>query len=314
MPAIISKAPGKTILFGEHAVVYGFPAIAVPLTAIQTKVSILPRLKNNRSLIRFRNPSWKEDIYFENLKLNNPVRVTVENISKLIESKIPNFEMTVSSSIPISAGLGSSAALAVSISKGFSQFLGIKLSKEEINDLAFKSEIVQHGSPSGIDNSVVTYSRPIYYISGQPMIQIKITKPVHLILADSGKRSLTKDVVKSVREKWENKPNIINQIFEGIGDLVKKAHPAMRNGNIHLIGKLMTQNHSALQRLDVSLPELDHLVNSAILHGASGAKLCGAGKGGYMVAASTLENTESIRDGLLSAGARNIISTKINPT
>jgi len=159
MPAIISKATGKTILFGEHAVVYGFPAIAVPIISIQTKVSILPIINNGNSLIRFRNPSWKEDIFFENLKSNNPVRVVIENISKLIESRIPNFEMTISSSIPISAGLGSSAALAVSISKGFSQFLGIKLSLEEINDLAFKSESVQHGSPSGIDNSVITYSR-----------------------------------------------------------------------------------------------------------------------------------------------------------
>jgi mevalonate kinase len=311
MPAIISKAPGKIILFGEHAVVYGYPAIAVPIDAIQVSVSILPVIKENQSIIKIRNIGWQEDIPFAELDEHDPIRTSIENVYAHINQKPPHFEMTISSSIPIAAGLGSSAALAVAITKCMSQFLGIYLSNDEINALAYKSEEIQHGSPSGIDNSVITFDQPILFRKSKPISQIKIKSSIHVILADTGKRTFTKEVVASVKQNLEKEPDFINPIFAEIGGIVEEAAKALFNGEVKKIGSLMVRNHIALRKLGVSSIELDRLVESARINGALGAKLCGGGKGGYMVAICEPTSCERVSLGLESDGATHIISTTI---
>ena len=311
MPAIISKAPGKIILFGEHAVVYGYPAIAVPIDAVQVKVSILPVIIENQSIIKIRNIGWHENIPFTDLGEYDPIRTSVENLFALINQKPPHFEMTISSSIPIAAGLGSSAALAVAITKSMSQFLGIHLSNDEINALAYKSEEVQHGSPSGIDNSVITLGQPILFRKSKPISQIKIKSPIQIILADSGRRTLTKEVVSFVKQNLEKDPDFINPILAEIGGVVEKAAKALLYGEVKKLGTLMLHNHDALIKLGVSSIELDRLVESALNNGALGAKLCGGGKGGYMVAICEPAFCKKIGLGLASDGAAHIISTTI---
>jgi len=249
MPAIISRAPGKIILFGEHAVVYGYPAIAVPIDAIQVRVSILPVIKESQSIIKVRNINWQEDILFAELDKYDPIRTSIENVYTHINQKPPHFEMTISSSIPIAAGLGSSAALAVAITKCMSQFLGIYLSNDEINALAYKSEEIQHGSPSGIDNSVITFDQPILFRRSKPISQIKIKNPIHIILADTGKRTFTKEVIASVKQNLEKEPDFINPILAEIGGIVEEAAKALFNGEVKKIGSLMVRNHIALRKL-----------------------------------------------------------------
>ena len=311
MPAIISKATGKIILFGEHAVVYGYPAIAVPIDAIQVKVSILPVILENQSIIKIRNINWQEDIPFAELDEYDPIRTSIENVYAHINQKPPHFEMTISSSIPISAGLGSSAALTVAITKCMSQFLGIYLSNDEINALAYKSEEVQHGSPSGIDNSVITLGQPILFRKSKPISQIKIMSSIHIILADTGKRTLTKDVVTFVKQRLEKEPDFIKPILFEIGGLVEEASKALLYGEVKKLGNLMVRNHIVLKKLGVSSIELDQLVESALINGAFGAKLCGGGKGGYMIAICEPSSCERVGFGLVSDGATHIISTTI---
>ncbi len=311
MPAIISKASGKIILFGEHAVVYGYPAIAVPVNSIQVKVAILPAINTGQSLIKIRNINWHGDVFFTALDENSPIRISINNVFNLIKQTPPNFKMTISSTIPIAAGLGSSAALAVAITKGMSQFLGIHLSNEEINALAYKSEEIQHGSPSGIDNSVITFGYPILYSKTKYISQIEIKDSIHIILADTGKRTLTKDAVALVRQSREKKPNFINPILAEIGSLVEEAAEALLVGEIKKIGRLMVRNHVALKKIGVSSIELDQLVESALKNGALGAKLCGGGKGGYIVAVCEPASCERVRSNLVTDGATHIISTTI---
>ncbi len=311
MPAIISKAPGKTILFGEHAVVYGYPAIAVPIDAVQVRVTILPAITKNQSIIKIRNINWHEDIPFAELDEYDPIRISIENVCAHIKQKPPHFEMIISSSIPIAAGLGSSAALAVAITKGISQFLGTYLSNDEINALAYKSEKVQHGSPSGIDNSVITFGKPILFRKTEPISQIEIKSSIHIILADTGKRILTKEVVALVKQNLEKEPEFFKPILAEIGDVVEEAAKALLYGEIKKIGNLMVRNHIALKKLRVSSIELDRLVESALKNGAFGAKLCGGGKGGYIVAICEPASCERVSLGLVSDGATHIISTMI---
>lgn len=311
MPAIISKAPGKIVLFGEHAVVYGYPAIAVPIDAVQVRVSILPAILENQSVIKINNINWREDIPFSELDENSPIRTSVENVYAHINQKPPHFEMTISSSIPIAAGLGSSAALAVAITKCMSQFLGIYLSNDEINALAYKSEEIQHGSPSGIDNSVISFGRPILFSKTKPISQLEIKRSIHIVLADTGKRTLTKKVVALVKWRLEKEPNFIKPILAEIGSVVEEAAKALIYGEVEKIGSLMVRNHIALKKLGVSSIELDRLVESALINGALGAKLCGGGKGGYMVALCEPASCEKVSLGLVSDGATYIISTMI---
>jgi len=311
MPAIISKAPAKTILFGEHAVVYGYAAIAVPIDAVQVKVTILPAINKARSIIKIRHVDWHKDILFTELDEYDPIRTSIENAGAYINQRIPYFNMTISSTIPIAAGLGSSAAIAVAITKGIGQFLGISFSDEEINALAYKSEEIQHGSPSGIDNSVITYNQPILFYKTKPISKIKIKNSIHIILADTGQRTLTKDVVTLVKYKLEKEPDTFKPILAEIGRIAEDAAKALFSGEVKKLGALMVHNHNALKKLGVSSTKLDRLVDSAILHGALGAKLCGGGKGGYMVAMCEPASRERVRLGLVSDGATHIISTTI---
>ena len=314
MPAVTAKASGKIILFGEHAVVYGYPAIAVPIQSVQVKVTILPIVKGSHSLIKIRNLDWEEDIIFSDLENNDPIKASIMNVLSLIDGKPPFFELTISSSIPIAAGLGSSAALAIAITQGLSQFLGINFSKDQINDLAFQSEKIQHGSPSGIDNSVISFGKPIYFLKGSPLVQIEITSPLNIILGDSGKRTLTKDVVTEVKTLLDNDSTTVQPILENIGSITKDALLALQTGNLVQIGKLMSYNHECLKKIGVSSFELNHLVDAAIKSGALGAKLCGGGQGGFMAALCDSESIEKVSAGLRSAGAANIINTTIGMT
>lgn len=311
MPAIISKAPGKIILFGEHAVVYGYPAIAVPINAVHLKVSILPVILEEQSIIKIRNLNKNEDIPFSELDITNPIRISVENVFVHINQKPPNFEMTISSTIPIAAGLGSSAALAVAITKCMSRFLGFSLTNNEVNSLAFKSEEFQHGSPSGIDNSVITLGKPIFFSKTKTISPIKIKNSIHIILADTGKRTLTKEVVSFVKQRLLTEPDSAKPILAEIGNIVERASEALSNGEIGKIGDLMIRNHNALKKLGVSSTELNSLVTSALENGALGAKLCGGGKGGYIVAICEPSSCEKVGSGLVSDGATHIIQTII---
>jgi mevalonate kinase len=314
MPAVTAKASGKIILFGEHAVVYGFPAIAVPIQSVQVKVTVLPIVKGSHSLIKIRNLDWEEDIIFSDLENNDPIKASIMNVLSLIDGKPPFFELTISSSIPIAAGLGSSAALAIAITQGLSQFLGINFSKDQINELAFQSEKIQHGSPSGIDNSVISFGKPIYFLKGSPLVQIEIPTPLNIILGDSGKRTLTKDVVTEVKTLLDSDSTTVQPILENIGSITKDALLALQTGNLVQIGKLMSYNHECLKKIGVSSFKLNHLVDAAIKSGALGAKLCGGGQGGFMAALCGSESIEKISAGLRSAGAANIINTTIGMT
>ena len=274
MPAITATAPGKTILFGEHAVVYGQPAIAVPVSAIQAKVVVEPSILSGQSVIRAKNYG-KDEILLELLPENDLVRSTVRLLKAHIGQSIPPFILTIHSTVPIAAGLGSSASVAVAVIRGLSMFCGLKLTDDAINEIAFRSESIQHGTPSGIDNSVITYARPVYFVKGDPIQTLQIKKPVHLILADSGDRSLTKDVVHYVHENMDREPEKHLLIFSQIGEITRHAKTAFAAGDVEVLGRLMIENHHRLQELDVSSQNLDRRVEEACRHGAYGPKLCG---------------------------------------
>ena len=304
MPAISVKSPGKTILFGEHAVVYGHPAIAVPLNSVHLRVSLHARPNQQPGTFTIINHTTGEKTILSALAEHNPIRAAIQfTADHLHIQQLPATEMVLSSTIPIASGLGSSAALAVSIIRGLSQYLGFNLSNDQINTLAFEIEKIQHGQPSGIDNSVITYNHPIYYIKGQPPEYLKFEKTITLIVANTGIPSLTKETVSEVRAKLEEEPEKIKALLDQIGKIGKAAKAYLVSGQMQAIGQSMIRNHELLCDLGVSCPELDRLVSTALDNGAYGAKLCGSGKGGNMVAIAAASQAGKIKQSLLDHGA-----------
>lgn len=313
MTAIYAKAPGKTILFGEHAVVYGQPAIAVPVDAVFAKTTIeaQPRSSHHDAIINLPNLGITRN--FADFPEHDPIRMAIKiTCDHLGIEKLPAMKITISSNIPMAAGLGSSAAVAIATIKAVSQFLGFSLEKKDINELAFQVEILQHGKPSGIDNSTIAYNQPLYFIKDQSMEFLELKKPIKIILADSGIKSLTKEAVASVRDLYQKEPWSIGKIFEQIGEISRKAKAEIINGNLEMIGNLMYKNHLLLVSLGVSCDALDKLVDAAMSYGAFGAKLCGGGNGGNVIVIAPEAYNEKIISVLKNSGAVNAFTTTID--
>jgi mevalonate kinase len=312
MPALSASAPGKTILFGEHAVVYGHPAIAVPLPDIS--LTVIVQALPNQKKIRIVNKAMAEDFLLDEKDLGNQYTFALETIRNYVKiDHLPAMQLTISSNISPASGLGSSAAFAVAITKAVTSFLGFHLSLENMNDIAFEIEKKQHGSPSGIDNSVVCYQKPVFFRKGQPVEFIGIGNPMTLILANSGIRSLTKEAVDQIREKRNKERENVDRIFNQIGNIANKARTSIEQGDFKSIGKLMLENHQLLKELELSLEKLDDLVETSMRSGAYGAKLCGSGKGGNVVALIPPAEAKNIEKSLLETGAESCLVTTIAP-
>jgi len=314
MPSISATASAKTILFGEHAVVYQRPAIAVPVSNLRTKVSILanPIGKPEETLIDA--PDIKFRKRFNELDDDHPIRMAINLVTNhFLLDHFPACEILIKSVIPIASGLGSSASTAVALIRALGNFLGQRLDDQIVSDLAFKVEKIHHGNPSGIDNTVIAFEKPIFFVKQRPVEILKIQNKMNFVIGDTGIHSLTKDVVSFVRDQWINNPKKYDKIFDQIGEIAELAKNAMRLGNNDEIGTLMTKNHLLLKKIGVSSPELDKLIDAAQKAGAMGAKLCGSGRGGNMVALIKEEDSFQVQDALKTAGAIHTFFTQIRP-
>jgi mevalonate kinase len=304
MPAISSSAPGKIILFGEHAVVYGRPAIAIPVMDISARAVVLASPLGKPGQVEIKAPMIGLNESLATLDPKHPFAVLLHELANYLHLKqYPAFTLKITSSIPVSSGLGSGAAVSTAIVRAVSSFLGQRLDDATISSLVFITEKIFHGTPSGIDNTVVAYARPLLFTRGEPNQFLRICRPFNLIIADTGVRSPTIHAVSDVRKLYEEDPQKSERIFDQIAAIVKKAHAILENGPIHDLGPLMTQNHDRLKELTVSSKELDALVDAAMQSGALGAKLSGAGRGGNMIALVRSEDVDQVTQALTKAGA-----------
>ncbi len=304
-----SSAPGKVILFGEHAVVYNRPALAVPVNQVRVDVDVLD---SSRAGIWIHAPVIDLNTELTSLPSDHPIASVILKLFQLFGiPQTPNLEINISSTIPIAAGLGSGAAVSVALIRALSSFLSHSLSNDEINLLVFEIEKLHHGTPSGIDNTVITYNMPVYFIKGQPIETFKTGKPFTIVIADTGIPALTKESVGDVRRLWLKDGNRFEYIFNEISQISLIARRSIESGRPELLGELMDHNHELLQEMTVSSPELDCLVTAAKDAGALGAKLSGGGRGGNMIALVDQLKAESVASALISAGAKRTIITEI---
>lgn len=301
------SAPGKIILLGEHAVVYGQPAIAIPVPSVRTEVTLSP----HRSGILITSPSLGLNTDLRSLEPDHPINQMFQVIFSMLEIDPQGIKVDIRSTIPVASGLGSGAALSAACVKAFAAKYEKALPLDRLNEICFATEKIFHGNPSGVDNTVITHAMPVYYkpkVATQPL---NVAGDFHFLIANTGVQASTKEVVAAVRKLVEKDPTMFSMI-ERVGEIVEQGKIAIAQGNNTALGDLMNANHSTLQALTVSNQPLDQLVSAARLGGAYGAKLSGAGRGGNMIALVPMERALIIKEMLFYAGAKNVLLTLLS--
>jgi len=282
---------GKTILFGEHFVVYGLPAIASALGSYTT--ADVKVIEGNGWTVddqRPATPGYKK-------QKHNEAMQSVQNVIDYlkIDTKNQKLEITFSGNLIAASGVGASAAQCTSLARALNDTFNLDLEDEKINEAAYEGEKSYHGTPSGIDNTASTYGGLIWFkksMSGgkNTMDLLQARKKMSLVIANSGITASTTEVVSDVRHLKEKYPVKFEKIFNEYENLTKDAKNALTNGDIVTIGNLMNQNHKLLQKITVSGDVNDKLVEIALKNGAVGAKMTGTGRGGLVIALA--ENEE----------------------
>ena len=291
------RAAGKVILLGEHAVVYGRHALALPVAAA-VSASV-------------RECTGKMRIEFRELKDGRALSPTPpQGLSELVYLIVRQlglqgrqFDVRVTSNIPRASGLGSSAAAAVALIRAFDNVHALGMSNDAINRLAFECEKLAHGDPSGVDNTVATYGEAVLYCKAQapPMKVLTLHELPPLVIATSGKQASTREQVEAVRRRHARTPDHYDAIFDEIDALTNEGAGALVRRDYRELGMLMNLCHGLLNAMEVSTPELERMVDIARRNGAAGAKLTGAGGGGSIVALCA-EEKDRIEQALRDAG------------
>ncbi len=295
------SACGKIILFGEHAVVYGRPAIALPIP-IAVEASVRKHTANEAEGVSVLIPRWG---------LEQKVHANTQGLGGILakildELNVSDQNMTIEvfPHVPRAMGLGGSSALAVSIIRAVDHAFDLSLGDEKVNALAFECEKAAHGTPSGVDNTVATYGVPLMYRreNDVPIFDtLRLGQPLELIVGITGRHSLTADAVARVRNAWQQNPGRYEAIFDQISHLTEAGREAAMSGRLEEIGELMNLCHGYLNALQLSTPELEELVHIARTNGALGAKLTGGGVGGSMIALCP-DNKKAVQNAMQAAG------------
>ncbi|NIM92527.1 MAG: mevalonate kinase [Anaerolineales bacterium] len=307
-----ANAAGKIILFGEHAVVFGQPAIAVPVAEVYATADVSDSEAIEPGQIRIIAPDIRDSMWLHDAPEDQPlakaVRLTLE---MLPPQQMAGLSIEIRSTIPIASGMGSSAAVSVAIVRALSRHFEYPLPPEEQSSIAFEVEKLHHGTPSGVDNTVVSHEKPVVFTQGEEPKPFEVGQSLNLIIGDTGLPSPTLEAVAMVREGWKQDEAYYQSLFDQIGDLTRLALRSIKAGELKAIGSLMNHNQKLLQALGVSSVELENLIQAAQEVGALGAKLSGAGLGGNMIALASYENVDAIRDAIENSGATRTIFTTV---
>jgi len=302
---------GKTILFGEHFVVYGLPALAAGIAAETTaKVSKIDQAGWTLNDQRPAMPGYKA-------KKLDEQKVSIDNVLRYcsVDLSETGILIKLGGDLVCASGIGASAASCVALARALNDEFSLGLNNDQINEAALEGEKGYHGTPSGIDNTASTFGGLVWYIrnlkGGPPKFErLKLKKLAHLVIASTGLTASTIEVVGDVRAKKDENPEWFDKIAREYENLVHSGRDALLQLDFSKVGKLMNKNHELLQELTVSCKELDALTKIARENGALGSKMTGTGRGGNMI---SLAPDEAARDRIArtleQAGAAGVWTT-----
>lgn len=301
-PLARATAPAKVILLGEHAVVYGHPALAAPVTTVGVEATVWPG-DGAVLCITSRWPDGQADVDVARAGDEAPMAVAVRaTLARLKVADLPSWRIALQSTVPPGRGMGSSAAMAVALVRAVAGAAGAALDDAAVSELALESERIVHGRPSGIDNACIAFGRPIWFEAGA-FRHAPVGRTLGLVVADSGRFSSTRAMVEAVRAARTADPAGIDGVLSELGDLTVRGAAALAEGDGAALGQAMTTAHDGLRRLGVSTPDLDRLAEAAAQAGAFGAKLAGSGGGGVIVAVCPPHEAARIAAACRGAGA-----------
>lgn len=295
-------------MFGEHAVVYARPAIAVPVLQVHAVATIEPWLEPD---VRIDAPDIARQYDLADAAPDDPIASIVRLTCAHANVEAKHFAVHVHSTIPVARGLGSGAAVSVAVARALLEFTQRAASAAEVSSLAYEVEKLYHGTPSGIDNTVIAFALPVYYVRGIPFETFRVGRPFRIAIADTGIASPTRIAVGDVRRAWQANRSRFEGLFDEIGAIASKARSAIASGDIQALGPLMNANQKLAEEMGVSSQGIETLVKAARDAGAIGAKLSGAGRGGNIIALIDEESETRIVQAMFQAGAASVIVTQI---
>ena len=313
MKKIIARAPGKCILFGEHAVVYNQPAISLGIEEIYSEC-LIEELADQKIHLIFSN--------FDISLVFNDIIDAIENIPEKFvhfaeglrffadqfKKPINRVKITIRSEIWPGSGLGSSASTAVAFISALFAFYDLNHDKQIINKMALIMEQRVHGNPSGIDNTTCVYGNLIFFRGGN-FTFLNLPKNFNLLITYTGIPHNTRLAVEQVQKKRDEYRSKFEIIFQSIGSLSSKAKNALKIENYEEIGILMNKNQKLLAELGLSNNTIEKINEIAVLNGVYGSKLSGAGLGGCVISLGANSKLETISSILNKMGYQNIIAS-----
>ncbi|MHA1143184.1 MAG: mevalonate kinase [Candidatus Helarchaeota archaeon] len=285
---ITASAPGKIILFGEHAVVYGSAAIAM---AINLRSFVTAKFISEKQLsIHAKDVHLSQEFPLDleaieskipHLKIMGPI---LNCCTSIFKKKFPEngIELKIWSQIPLGAGLGSSAAIAVSTVGALNGLLELNLSIEEISSLAFESECLVHGTPSGIDNTISSHGGAVYYKKGS-VKRMDVRSKIPILILDTKIKRKTSFWVGKVKEKYNANRQVFSLIFQSVDKISLKGRKLLERGYLKDLGELMNVNQGLLDAMGVATPEVSKIINKIRKQNVFGVKITGAGGGGCII-------------------------------
>lgn len=271
------KAHGKVILIGEHSVVYGHDALALPIQALNITTTVEETTGS----------TWMETNHYQGAFFDAPNEYDgIKYIVKTLLAKqkdAPNVKITYSGEIPIERGLGSSAVVALGTTKALSQFLELNLSHDEIMQITNHAEMINHGKASGLDAATVSSDYLVFFNKQDGPKQLSQKLGATLLIMDTGELGNTKIAVQSVKKQMDESDLKKKQITR-LGELAIATQENWFKQNSKEIGKIFNEAQNILASFDLSTERIDNICRIANDHGALGSKLSGGGLGGIVIA------------------------------
>ncbi|MFT0846361.1 mevalonate kinase [Actinomycetaceae bacterium L2_0104] len=298
----LGQTVAKIILFGEHSVVYGYPAIALPLRSLRMTARAEPAAGGS------------DESTLTSLGWSGPMRNAPSHLASILRAAAVTAEfvgrpdvpmdITTQSEFPAQRGLGSSAAAAGAVIRAILDAWDASTTPEEIFTLTQEAEKIAHGRPSGLDAMATSASAPVHFQAGQTT-ELDFELDAWIVIADSGIKGNTRETVGHVRSLYENSFRTTRTALSRLGRITEEAVEDLRKRAIARLGTRMTESHGLLAGLGVSNKQLDALVRAALDAGALGAKLTGGGGGGCVIAlARTRDDARRVEQAMTAAGAR----------
>ena len=258
----VGQAHSKIILIGEHAVVYGYPAISLPLLEVEVTCRVVPA-----------TTPWR---LFEEDTLSMAVYASLEYLN----IKDAYIRCQIDSAIPEKRGMGSSAAISIAAIRAVFDYYQAELPRDVLEILVNRAEMIAHMNPSGLDAKTCLSDQPIRFIKNVGFEELAMDLSAYLVIADTGVYGHTREAIQVVESKGKE----ALPFLYALGELTQQAEEAIKARDAVMLGDILTKAHGNLKEIGVSSLEADALVETALHHGALGAKMSGGGLGGCIIA------------------------------